>query len=143
MEVEETREGKGWHAMSMCRRQDRGEPRPSAVCMTVQAETSHALGQAPASRGLVPNADRRVGEGVCVWVRGQGHGNEVDWWSLGILIHEMLVGLPPFYQENTRRAYEMLLTMPIAFPQHVSPHAQAIIRALLNVDSSKRLGVHA
>jgi hypothetical protein len=32
----------------------------------------------------------------------------------------MLVGLPPFYQENTRKAYEMLLTRPIEFPDHVS-----------------------
>jgi len=33
----------------------------------------------------------------------QGHGKAVDWWSLGILIFEMLVGLPPFYNKNTSR----------------------------------------
>ena len=69
-----------------------------------------------------------------------GHGNEVDWWSLGILVYEMIVGLPPFYQQNTRKAYEMLLTQPISFPDTVSPAAQQMVRALLNVDASKRLG---
>ena len=30
----------------------------------------------------------------------------VDWWSLGVLIFEMLVGLPPFYHANVRLGYE-------------------------------------
>ena len=38
-------------------------------------------------------------------VMGVGHGKEVDWWSLGILLFEMLVGLPPFYSENTNLMY--------------------------------------
>jgi len=70
----------------------------------------------------------------------KGHGTQVDWWSLGILVYEMLVGLPPFYQENTRKAYELLLTMPIEFPSHVSSPARDMVRGLLNVDYRQRLG---
>ena len=41
-------------------------------------------------------------------VIGAGHGKEVDWWSLGILLYEMMVGLPPFYSENTNLMYELI-----------------------------------
>ena len=30
-------------------------------------------------------------------VLGVGHSKEVDWWSLGILLYEMIVGIPPFF----------------------------------------------
>lgn len=33
-------------------------------------------------------------------ILGQGHNRPADWWSLGILIYEMLHGIPPFYSSN-------------------------------------------
>jgi hypothetical protein len=37
------------------------------------------------------------------------HGNGVDVWSLGILMYEMIHGLPPFYDTDTRRMYDKIL----------------------------------
>lgn len=33
-------------------------------------------------------------------VKKQGHGKSVDCYMLGVILHEMLFGLPPFYTEN-------------------------------------------
>ena len=30
-------------------------------------------------------------------IQSKGHSKEVDWWALGILMHEMLAGYPPYY----------------------------------------------
>jgi serum/glucocorticoid-regulated kinase 2 len=35
---------------------------------------------------------------------------EVDWWSLGTLLYELLTGLPPFYDKNTNKMYQKILT---------------------------------
>ena len=35
-------------------------------------------------------------------IQSLGHGKPVDWWSVGILTFEMLVGCPPFYHANVQ-----------------------------------------
>lgn len=70
----------------------------------------------------------------------EGHGVEADWWSLGILIYEMLVGLPPFYNENTSLAYRMLLQEEIEYPSHVSVEARKLCKSLLHVNHQSRFG---
>eukprot|EP01103_Thecamoeba_quadrilineata_P013716 TRINITY_DN3892_c0_g1_i1.p1 TRINITY_DN3892_c0_g1~~TRINITY_DN3892_c0_g1_i1.p1 ORF type:complete len:404 (-),score=69.68 TRINITY_DN3892_c0_g1_i1:154-1344(-) len=73
-------------------------------------------------------------------LRGQGHSTPVDWWSLGILIYEMLTGLPPFYSRNQNQMYQKILTETLKFPPYVSPEAQSLLRGLLDRDVSTRLG---
>lgn len=31
---------------------------------------------------------------------GSGHDHTLDWWALGVLIYEMIIGIPPFYHKN-------------------------------------------
>jgi serine/threonine protein kinase len=64
----------------------------------------------------------------------------VDWWSYGILVFEMLTGLPPFYHENTNKMYRMILQDPITYPSYLSKVSKDFIGALLNRDPAARLG---
>jgi len=73
-------------------------------------------------------------------IKGKGHSKPVDWWSLGILLYEMLVGLPPFYSENMNEMYELILKSPLKFPSFVDADAQSLLRGLLERDETKRLG---
>jgi len=73
-------------------------------------------------------------------LKSQPYGKAVDWWSLGILIYEMLTGLPPFYSENTNLMYKKILFSELVFPPEVSETAQTFLREILNRDPDSRLG---
>eukprot|EP00698_Gefionella_okellyi_P005112 TRINITY_DN14693_c0_g1_i1.p1 TRINITY_DN14693_c0_g1~~TRINITY_DN14693_c0_g1_i1.p1 ORF type:complete len:441 (+),score=98.79 TRINITY_DN14693_c0_g1_i1:75-1397(+) len=73
-------------------------------------------------------------------LRGEGYGKAVDWWSLGTLIYEMLVGLPPFYSQNVNLMYEKILKSELKFPPHLTPEARRLLTGLLERDPPKRLG---
>jgi serum/glucocorticoid-regulated kinase 2 len=62
-------------------------------------------------------------------VSGEGHDRSVDWWSFGILIYEMLCGIPPFYSENIEKMYELIQTAELRFPKKIkiSSDAQDLI----------------
>lgn len=52
-------------------------------------------------------------------ITGEGHNKPVDWWSVGILIYEMIVGIPPFYHRNQNTMYEIITKFPVRFPDPV------------------------
>jgi serum/glucocorticoid-regulated kinase 2 len=72
----------------------------------------------------------------------EGHDKNVDWWSFGILLFEMLCGLPPFYVENLDKMYDMIKTSPVKFPKRIklSDDAKDVIIKLLEKNPKKRLG---
>mmetsp|Transcript_25794 Transcript_25794/g.25076 ORF Transcript_25794/g.25076 Transcript_25794/m.25076 type:complete len:96 (-) Transcript_25794:284-571(-) len=73
-------------------------------------------------------------------INGTGHDITLDWWTLGILLYEMLVGIPPFYNQNKHKMYHLVEHGPIKWPnkeQHgfeVSAEAQDLVTKLLTKD---------
>ncbi|CAI5499304.1 unnamed protein product [Closterium sp. Naga37s-1] len=72
---------------------------------------------------------------------GKGHGRAVDWWSLGILLFEMVVGVPPFYDRNVNIMYNKIVNAPLVFPVTVTNfYLRDLISKLLIREPSLRLG---
>ncbi|BFZ62901.1 Serine/threonine-protein kinase [Saitoella coloradoensis] len=71
---------------------------------------------------------------------GQGYTKAVDWWTLGVLLYEMLSGLPPFYDENTNEMYRRILQDPLRFGDEIGRDARDLLTKLLNRDPAHRLG---
>lgn len=51
-------------------------------------------------------------------IKGSGHTSAVDWWTLGILIYEMLYGTTPFKGKNRNATFANILREDIPFPDH-------------------------
>jgi serine/threonine protein kinase len=47
----------------------------------------------------------------------QGHGKPVDWWTLGILVYEMLAGFPPFQDEDPMNIYRKIINTKPKYPE--------------------------
>ena len=75
-------------------------------------------------------------------LNGHGYTKAIDWWTLGVLLYEMLAGLPPFYDEVTDKMYQKILQDPLVFGPEIGEQARSILTGLLNRDPSKRLGTN-
>lgn len=71
-----------------------------------------------------------------------GYGKECDWWSLGVIMYECLVGYPPFYADDPMSTCRKIVNWKktLVFPEeaHLSPAAKDLLMRLMQ-DSSKRL----
>lgn len=72
----------------------------------------------------------------------KGHGKAADWWSLGILIYEMLSGCPPLSVDagNGSHAMHLITSNKLEYPAYFGKDATDLIRRLLVVDEKERIG---
>ena len=70
----------------------------------------------------------------------QGHGREVDFYSLGALMFEILTGLPPYYDSNKSMMYKNIMQNQLEVPNYLSRSAKDLILSLLVKDPGSRLG---
>ncbi|KAI4877419.1 hypothetical protein NFI96_011717, partial [Prochilodus magdalenae] len=64
----------------------------------------------------------------------------VDWWGLGVLIYEMLVGESPFPGDDEEEVFDSIVNDEVRYPRFLSPESVSIIQKLLQKKPEKRLG---
>ena len=78
-------------------------------------------------------------------IRQKGYGQEIDWWSLGVIMFEMMIGYPPFFSESSTETCKKILdwknTLNIRPEANISKEAEDILRKLIN-DPESRLGAN-
>jgi len=75
-------------------------------------------------------------------ITGAGHGKAADWWSVGILLFEMLTGRSPFLASNRNDMYKSMIQGNLRVPMFLSSEAQDLLEKLLVPDPKKRLGTN-
>ncbi|CAK1552108.1 unnamed protein product [Leptosia nina] len=69
-----------------------------------------------------------------------GHGKAVDWWSLGALMYDMLIGQPPFTGDNRTKTIEKILKGKLILSAYLTQDARDLIRRLMKRSETQRLG---
>uniref|UniRef100_A0A8C1T351 protein kinase C n=1 Tax=Cyprinus carpio TaxID=7962 RepID=A0A8C1T351_CYPCA len=64
----------------------------------------------------------------------------VDWWGLGVLIYEMLVGESPFPGDDEEEVFDSIVNDEVRYPRFLSSEAIGIMRRLLRRNPERRLG---
>ncbi len=67
----------------------------------------------------------------------KGHGKPVDWWCLGILIYEMIVGIDPFSDDEPMAVYQNILKGKVRFPSNFNKDAKSLVKHLLVAELAK------
>ncbi|GIL85509.1 hypothetical protein Vretimale_13370 [Volvox reticuliferus] len=73
-------------------------------------------------------------------ISAKGHGKAVDWWSTGILMYEMLCGVPPFRAKSRQALQQQIASAKVKFPKFLSSDSQNLLKGLLTREPAKRLG---
>ncbi|KAK6144251.1 hypothetical protein DH2020_021071 [Rehmannia glutinosa] len=75
-------------------------------------------------------------------ISGEGHGNAVDWWTLGIFIFELFYGVTPFRGVDHEMTLANIVARALEFPKEpvVPGSAKDLISQLLVKDPTRRMG---
>jgi len=74
-------------------------------------------------------------------IASTGHTNAVDWWTLGILLFELLSGRPPFESAYPMQTYSKVMKGigKVTFPNKCSGQVESLIKGLLKREPAERL----
>ena len=60
-------------------------------------------------------------------VRKIGHGQSLDWYLLGVLLYEMIVGVTPYYSSNKDELFDNIVNGKLKLPRNISTDVKSLI----------------
>jgi len=72
-------------------------------------------------------------------LEGKGYTNIVDWWAFGVLVYEMMTGVPPFNADNAYGVYKKIKAGEIDFLEDMTGDAIDLVTRLLEPNLAERL----
>jgi len=78
-------------------------------------------------------------------VNEEGHSYPYDWWCLGVLTYEMVIGRAPFRSDNANETFKKIIAGKVKFPRWIPKEYAAtkkLIRKFMKLNPGKRLGVN-
>lgn len=66
------------------------------------------------------------------------YGRAVDWWSLGVVMYEMMCGRLPFVSQDNSKLFDLIVTGKLRFPDTMSDEAKGLLSSLLVRDPTAR-----
>ncbi|XP_044873862.1 calcium/calmodulin-dependent protein kinase type II subunit delta isoform X6 [Mauremys mutica] len=76
-------------------------------------------------------------------LRKDPYGKPVDMWACGVILYILLVGYPPFWDEDQHRLYQQIKAGAYDFPSPewdtVTPEAKDLINKMLTINPAKRI----
>ncbi|TSL34535.1 Calcium/calmodulin-dependent protein kinase type II delta 1 chain [Bagarius yarrelli] len=76
-------------------------------------------------------------------LRKEPYGKPVDMWACGVILYILLVGYPPFWDEDQHRLYQQIKAGAYDFPSPewdtVTPEAKDLINKMLTINPAKRI----
>lgn len=73
-------------------------------------------------------------------IKEQPYDHNVDWWSFGVLVFELIVGVVPFFSASHADMFRKIICAPLRFPSWMKRDCQHFIESLLQRTVSHRLG---